>query len=185
MLFMQTNAKVYRAVKFSRQLLQYPRVTFVDAIMGRFLLNLMTHMVVFYLLMTGIHYIWDIDVSLDVSAIMTSLAMAAVLGLGFGCMNCFLMWFFPVWESFWIVLTRPLLLMSTVIYTFEDVPWQHQDKLWWNPLIHIIGLMRRGFYPSYEAEYVSVLYVFGLGLVLLAMGMVLLYRWNRILLRRV
>lgn len=184
LLFMQTNNRVARSLRFSRQLLKYPRVTFIDAIIGRFLVYLITHLMVFYTLMTGIHVLFGLDVHLNVGAIALSITMAATLGLGFGCLNCFAMSFLPVWENIWTILTRPLLLLSTVIYTFEEVPWQYQDVVWYNPLIHIIGMMRRGFYPSYDARYVTPVYVFAIALTCLAFGLVMLYRWNKTLVNR-
>ena len=183
-MFMKTNMKVAKSIHFSRQLLKYPRVTFIDAIIGRLIVNSLTMLIVFYVLMTGIHLAFNIDAILDVSAIVVSILLAIFLGLGLGCMNCFLMTIYPVYESIWVMFTRPLLLLSTVIYIFEEVPWRYQDVVWYNPLIHIIGLMRRGFYPSYDAAYVSELYVFSIGLITLAIGMVLLYRWNKFILNR-
>lgn len=184
MLFMQTNTRISRCLRYSRQLLKYPRVTFIDAIAARFIVYLITHLMVFYTLMIGIHLLFDLDAHLDFPAIGLAIAMAATLGLGVGCLNCFLISYIPIWENLWTIVTRPLLLLSTVIYTFEEVPWQFQDYVWYNPLVQIIGLMRRGFYPSYDAAYVSPVYVFGFALAPMALGLVLLYRWNRTLMNR-
>lgn len=182
--FMQTNMRVAKCLRYSRQLLKYPRVTFVDAIIARFIVYVITHLMVFYVLMTGIHVAFGLPVLLDIQAIALALTLAATLGLGVGCLNCFLMSFFPIWENIWAIMTRPLLLLSTVIYTYEEIPWQFQDVIWYNPLVQIIGLMRRGFYPTYEANYASVVYVFAVALAPMALGMVLLYRWNRVLMNR-
>lgn len=183
-LAMQANVKTAKSLRYSRQLLKYPRVTFVDAIASRFILHIFTQLIVFLTLMSGIHYFFSIDPILNMGAIFISLSMAAILGLGAGCLNCFLMNFFPVWENIWAVLTRPLLLLSTVIYIFEEVPWRYQDVVWFNPFVHIIGMMRRGFYGDYDATYVSPAYVFGIGLSLMAIGMLCMYRWNKVLINR-
>ncbi len=184
MLFMQTNKRIARSLRYSKKLLKYPRVTFVDAIAARFIVYLITHLVVFYVLMTGLHIGFDLDVHLNIPAIALALTMAATLGLGVGCLNCFLMSFFPIWEKVWSMMTRPLMLLSTVIYIFEEVPWRFQDIVWYNPLIHIVGVMRKGFYPSYDAQYASPLYVFAFALIPMALGMTMLYRWNRVLVNR-
>ena len=52
--------------------------------------------------------------------------------------------------------------MSGMFYTFESLPPQAQAMLWCNPLIHVVGLMRVGFYAGYEPIYVSPLYVLGI-----------------------
>ena len=110
--------------------------------------------------------------------------LAALLGLGIGVINCYLSAVFPVWDQAWSILNRPMFLLSTIFFVFEDVPWQFQGVLWYNPLIHIIGLMRRGFYPTYDAAYVSVSYVLAVSLIPLALGLVVLNRYSREILNR-
>jgi capsular polysaccharide transport system permease protein len=51
--------------------------------------------------------------------------------------------------------------------------------LWFNPLVHVVGQMRRGFYPTYEGAYVSPGYVLGLSAVCLLAGLLLLGRYHR------
>jgi len=181
-IYLETSGKVTQSLQFSRQLLQYPAVKYTDAILARFLLAVLTRLMVFYVVMTGIIVAFDLPAILDVPAILTSLAMAAALGLGVGCMNCFLKSMFPIWDQLWKVLTAPMFIISTIFYTFEFVPAQYRYYLWYNPLVHIVGLMRRGFYPTYDATYVSETYVFGISLTLLAFALVLLHRWHRFIL---
>ena len=73
-----------------------------------------------------------------------------LVGLGFGTMNCVIYGFWPTWRHIWNVLTKPLFLMSGMFYTFDSLPPQAQAVLWYNPLVHGIGLTRSGFYSGYE-----------------------------------
>ena len=57
------------------------------------------------------------------------------------------------------MINRPALLVSCIFYTFEDLPETLAYWLWFNPLVHIIGMMRVGFYPTYSGSYISVPYV--------------------------
>ena len=57
------------------------------------------------------------------------------------------------------MLTKPLFIISGMFYTFESLPPQAQAVLWYNPLLHAVGLMRSGFYGGYDAYYVSPGYV--------------------------
>lgn len=79
----------------------------------------------------------------------------------------------------WGIFMKPFFLLSCIFFMFDDVPQPYQDWLWWNPLIHVIGQMRRAFYPQYAGDYVSYTYVFGLGLGLFALGLALLVRYHR------
>ena len=178
-LFMQSSNRVAAAITYSRQLLRYPGVRYTDAIVARFLVVVLTQLMVFYIVMIGIHVGFDIKPILNLPAITTSLALSALLGLGIGVLNCYLFSVIPVWNSLWAIVTRPLFLLSTVIYSFEQVPRQYQDVVWFNPLIHVIGLMRRGFYPIYDAPYASPLYVLGFAMIPLAFGLIFLNRHYR------
>ena len=50
--------------------------------------------------------------------------------------------------------------------------------------MHILGLMRVGFYSTYTASYVNEIYVLGVSLGLIAMGQILLGRYHRDILNR-
>ncbi|WP_240517548.1 ABC transporter permease [Paracoccus salipaludis] len=94
----------------------------------------------------------------------------------------FLMMRFPVWERAWSILSRPLFLMSGIFYTYELMPKVVQDVLWWNPVLHLVGLMRRGIYVVYPADYVSESYVIAVSLLTLVSGLLLMWRRYRDLL---
>ena len=51
--------------------------------------------------------------------------------------------------------------------------------MWYNPLVHVVGQMRSGFYPYYDAPYVSPAYVFAISLICFALGLVMLRRYAR------
>jgi capsular polysaccharide transport system permease protein len=178
-----TNA-VSRSLVFSSSLLFYPGVTYIDAILARFLVNLLTCLLISYLVFGGILLLFETRAVLDAPSIILSLSLAALLGLGIGCLNIYLFSSFPLWESLWGILTFPLLIMSSVFYTFETLPAQVQDLLWYNPLVHIIGIMRRGFYPTYDAAWASPTYVLAFSLVPLVIGLFLLRRYHSDILNR-
>jgi len=181
-LYISLSVKISQAIRFSRPLLAYPSVTYTDAIIARLLLTLLTQVMVFYIIMTGIHLVYDVRTVLDLPAILLAFSMATALGLGVGVMNCFLMSIMPVWENIWQIVNRPLFLLSMVLYIYEDMPSYVQKYLWYNPVGHMTGVMRTGFYPTYDATYVSVTYVFGVAAVLITAGLILLGRYHRLIL---
>ncbi|WP_093993430.1 ABC transporter permease [Flavimaricola marinus] len=166
--------KTQSALNYSRPLLAYPGVTWLDAVLARFFLNLITGATVSAVLFTGILTFVDTQTVLDIGPILTGMGMAACLGLGVGTLNCVLFGLFPIWRQLWGVATRPLFLASGILFLYEDLPSIAQDILWWNPLIHVVGWTRTGFYTTYHASYVSLTYCFGLGLGLLALGLIFL-----------
>jgi capsular polysaccharide transport system permease protein len=164
------------AISSNRGLLTYPVVTALDAVLAKFLLNLMTQVVIGVILFVGIIQVVDVHVNLDLGAASLAMLLAALLGLGVGTLNCVLFGFFPTWKNVWSVATRPLLFVSGVLHTFEAAPPTLQKILWWNPIVHIVGEMRAGFYGTYDTSYVSIPYVLVVALSTFVIGAYLLRR---------
>ena len=173
-----------RAINFSKPLLKYPAVTWLDAVLARFLLTSLTGIVIAIVLLTGILSVIDSHTTVNMVPVVEAFALAMLLGLGVGVTNCALMGLFPLWDVAWSIITRPLFLASAIIYIYEDLPPVAKEILWYNPLIHITGLMRRGFYSTYTAAHVTPLYPLFFGLAFLALGLLLLGRYHREILNR-
>lgn len=183
-MYQQLTGEIGRCINFSRALLFYPAVTWVDAVLARFTLAVLTHVVVMTLLFTGLLISTDTRAQLDISAITEAIALTAFLGLGVGTLNCVLFGLFDAWMQVWSIINRPLFFISGTFFLYEDMPTSLQDILWWNPLLHLTGLMRRGFYSTYEASYVSIPYVCAVSGICLFFGVMLLGRFHRTILNR-
>lgn len=179
MAYMDVSSKMSLALRFSKQLLFYPGVTYTDALIARFLLSAMTSIMIGVILFPMIIMVYDLNVIVNVGAIALGYTVAFALGIGIGTINCFLLSVFPIWERAWAILNRPLFIISGVIFLFDTVPLPYRDWMWWNPLVHPIGLVRRGIYSTYDANYVSLIYVFAVSGVSLALGLLLLRRYHR------
>ncbi|WP_245243007.1 ABC transporter permease [Pararhodobacter sp. SW119] len=182
--FVVLGGQVGHALIFSKPLLRFPRVTWVDAILARFLLNMTVVFAVTILILSGIMIVEDIRTVLGWGPILQAMSLAAALGLGVGCLNAYLFMRFPVWQQIWSIITRPLFLISGVIIIYEDMPQMAQNILWYNPILHLTGMMRDGFYPMYRPDYISTTYL-GICIMLpMTFGLLLLRRYHRELLNR-
>lgn len=179
MLFNDVANKMATSINFSRALLAYPVVTFFDALAARFLLNILTHLMVSYLVFFSLIVVFGARAELNLPVILLGYGMAAFLGAGVGTLNCYLMTAFPVWERSWQIATRPLFIISGIFFTYDSMPASAQHIAWYNPLLHMIGVARGGFYGSYRADYVSVPLVLACGIIPLFLGMLLLWRHHR------
>jgi capsular polysaccharide transport system permease protein len=182
LIYTTLSGRVATALLFSRSLLAYPAVTFADAILARFVLNAATQALVAYLVFGGILTVFETQTVLTPGPIFASFGLVAVLALGVGTLNCWLFARFPAWQTIWSILTRPLFLISGVFFTLDEVPEPYRDWLWWNPLNHVVGLLRAGLYPGYRADYAEPLYVLAVALVPLVLGLLMLRREARDLL---
>lgn len=178
-LYSDLAQKTASAVRFSKPLLGYPVISIMDALVARFCLNLLTQLFVFLSVISVILFSEDTRAQLHFPSLLNGLAMAAGLGFGIGAVNCGLFSVFPVWERLWVILNRPLFLVSGVLFLVDNLPDPIDFYLSLNPLVHIIGEVRRGFFPGYEAKYVSVIYVYALALVCLFLGLLILHHVDR------
>ena len=175
-MFNSLSQKIARSVQFSRPFMAYPCVTFMDMIAARLLLNGLTDIVVMGIVLLGIMTIYDLPLWIDLGELALSLALTILLAVGIGSLNCFVMTSFPVYERIWSIVTRPLFLVSGVFFTFESLPRLAQDVLWYNPLIHVVGMTRQSLYPTYNGDYISSGYVALIGSITLSFGLLLLVR---------
>lgn len=183
-LYQTLSLTISRALTFSRPLLMYPVVTWADAVLARLILNLLTGLLVAYLLLTGILAATDTRAVLQIGPIVESMTLATLLGLGVGVFNCALGGLYPTYEIFWSIATRPLFIVSGVLFIYEDMPRNVREILWYNPLMHVTGRMRAGVFPNYDPLYVSPTYVIAISLITLFLGLLLLGRYHRHILNR-
>ena len=178
MLYQSVSSKVGTAIQFSRPLLAYPSVTYADAIFARLILEVMTQIVVGFLILTVIIAWTGEYVKLDFGKISMAVLMATAVGAGIGLLNSFLTVMIPIWVTVWAVLNRPMFLISGIFFLVDPLSERYRDVLLLNPLVHIISEMRSGFYVTYDAVYVSPLYVFVFAILPAVLGLILLHRYH-------
>lgn len=183
-LFSNVSRGVAGAVRSNKGLLNYPVVTVLDAVFAKFVLAFMTMLVVAVLTFGGIILVTGVHVTLDPGALALGFVLAGFFGLGVGAVNCVLFGLYPTWSNIWSVLTKPLFIISAIFFTYESVPPSFQHILWWNPLVHVIALMRAGLYGAYDPQFVSIPYVLGVSGALFGAGAYLLRRHASLLLER-
>lgn len=176
--------KLASALRFSRPLLAYPAVTFMDAVLARFILNAATHLVIAMMVLGGILLLFETATILRPAPIALAFAMTGALAFGIGVFNCLMLTAFPVWDRLWQIVSRPLFIISGIFFVLEDVPRVFRDILWFNPLIHVTAEIRRGIYVTYEPGWVSPIYVFAVALVPAVLGALLLRRHHSELLQK-
>ena len=165
-----------RAVKSNSGLLTYSVVTTLDAIFAKYIFSVVTMFLISLVLYPTVILFFHVPVNLDLGAITVAFFLSSLLGLGIGTLNCVLFGFFPTWNNIWRVLTRPLFFLSGVLFLYESMPPVVQRVLWWNPVVHVISLMRSGFYSEYDPQFISYSYVIGIALGSFLVGGYLLRR---------
>lgn len=172
------TANVGMAVRYSAPLLAYPAVTYVDAVLARAILHVMTQIIVGLIIFVGIVQFEGLTLTIDPGALVNAILMVAVLGFGVGMLNSFLMSMFPIWVSIWAIINRPMVILSGVLFNIDGLPAAYRELLYYNPVVHLISAFRGAIYATYDAAMVSPLYVYAWGGGLTFIGFVLMYRYH-------
>ncbi|MCV6825650.1 MULTISPECIES: ABC transporter permease [Halocynthiibacter] len=180
--YTEVSQKLAAALRFSRPLLFYPTVTFWDAICARLILTVLTNAVVMIVIFYALISLETGSPNLRPIHLLNAFLMTTALGFGVGVMNCFLIMASPLWERLWGIANKPLFIISGVLFLIDDVPDKYADLLAFNPIVHIVGEARKGIYSNYTGNYVNSIFVYGLSMTLLALGIMLLRRFHKHLL---
>lgn len=178
-IYMMVSSQTAAAIRFSKPLLSYPAMTFLDALLARFILGVLTHMLVMVVVLYGIVQIYDLKLILDWGAICNALAMAVAFAFAVGVANCYLTSNYPLWERIWAILNRPMFILSGILFIPEIVPVRFRDWFMLNPLANITSEMRRGFYSTYDAVYVNATYVYIVSTIVTIFGLLFLLRYYK------
>lgn len=184
MLYTGVSAKIAQSIQYSRPLLAYPALTFTDALLARFLLNTITQLLVMLIVIGGIIIVYNLRPIIDWHSLFLGLAMMLALTASVGIMNCYLTSSFPIWTQVWSVITRPLFILSGILFIPENVPERFRDWFMLNPVTHVVSQVRKGFFITYDAVYVQPLYVFIVSCVLGIFGMLFLLKNYQLILQR-
>lgn len=175
-LYSAVAATVANSLQANRGLLTYPVVTILDTILARWILETLTNIVIALVLFTGIFWIYDLHLILRYDRLIQAFGVASLLGLGVGTLNCVLFFYFPIWRNIWSILNRPMFLISAVMFTFDSLPPDVRAWMHYNPLIHVVGEARVGFFGTYRGDYVNLPYVLGFSAALFLLGAILIQR---------
>ncbi|MCW1931508.1 ABC transporter permease [Pararhodobacter zhoushanensis] len=183
-MFRSNSGMIAKSLSYSKALLSYPGVTWMDAVLARLILNTLVTVAVTVLILTGIILYEGLTLIIDWPMAILSMALSALLGFGIGVLNCYLFERVVIWSNIWGIMSAPLMIISGVILLYEDLPSEAQTYMWYNPLIHITGMMREAFYSTYQPNYISVTYVVLFSLIPLVVGLLLLRKHHLYLLNR-
>lgn len=173
MLFQRTASRAVKAIESNKGLLFYPLVRPLDLIIARSMLEIATLLVVFVVLL-GANGFWRESFAID-SAFQTwcGLMLAGALGASLGLVLCSLSAFSQTVERLHGPLMRPLFWTSGLFFTANDLPSALREVFLFNPALHVVEIVRDGWFASYTARYASANYVIAwiLGLTFLGLSL--------------
>ena len=170
-IFRTISGMTATSIRFNQALLTYPNVTPMDTAWARFGLQFLTSTLITIVILAAL-LAWQGDwYALRPIYLIQAVLLAAVLGLGIGMLNAVLFSFSSTWERIYGILTQPLFIVSGIFYLVDLLPPEVRDPLHWNPVVHLVAIMRKGVFASYEAPQANPLYVFAIAAFCLVPGL--------------
>ncbi|MDM1022214.1 ABC transporter permease [Acinetobacter sp. VNK23] len=160
-MFRQISTQALNAVSANKGLFSYRPVKPIDTLLARSFLELFLHFAAYIFFMVILLW-FGLPMSIDaIPQLLGYWGILFVLTLGLGLIFLVIGDISPEINKFIVTFFFILYLFSGVIYTIHIIPPAYQPYLLWNPLVHILELMRHAVAPTYPlAIGVSLSYVF-------------------------
>lgn len=174
-LYSKMAAYLMSSIVSNRALLNLPPVKPFDVFVSRAILEGSTYLLVGFLLLVGL-FLTGVSEAIPRDPVNLIGAIAAILcfGFGFGLINSVILSYVPNWSTIFTIVLGPLYLLSGIFFLIDEIPSPFRDYLLYNPLLHLVGWFRSGFYPHYSTAYIDRAYALKWAITALVLGLGLL-----------
>jgi len=172
-------APIPQAIIANGALLNYPQVKPFDTILARYILEMWLHSIASCWLFLSLWWLAGIVPTFpDPMLCIQAMAVAMLLSLAIALPLAVYGTFHEGITKMVGILSQPLMILSAILYSMNDLPTKARYILSWNPIVHIIESFRHGAFGTKLFVGHSLLYPAYVGLVLLGFGFVA-YHANR------
>ncbi len=169
--FKKTSSSLMNTFKANKSLLTHVIIKEIDTIIARLILIAATHILIMTIFYSGLMMLDLAKPPCYPEEMIYSFFSVMLFGLGFGTVNSVIISFWDSWSKVENILTRPLFFLSGIFYIPSNLPPEVIRILKWNPILHSIEWMRRGYYANYKSDILDIPYVIGLGVGLTFLGL--------------
>lgn len=176
--FAKLLPQIGAAVNANKALFAYRQVTAIDPIITRIIIEVVTFIVVYILVLSGMAWLGFSVWPDDLLALIAASSLFVVLAIGLGLLLCSAVTYWQDTEKLLAMVMTPMFFISGIFYCATMIP----PNLWylfsWNPIFHLIELSRDAFFSTYSTPVGSWSYVSFLALIVFALGL-MTFRINR------
>jgi capsular polysaccharide transport system permease protein len=159
LLFRETLSKSLSAIPANKSLLFYPQIRPLDLIIARSSLEIVTLVTVFVIIMGG-HSLYVSELRIDnLLHVLLGFMLASLLGAALGIFFSSLSVYSNMVDRIVPLMMRPLFFISGLFFTANELPAQVREILVWNPVLHVVELVRDGWFNTYHAQYIDFSYL--------------------------
>lgn len=155
-LFRDPMTQMQGAIRQNKSLFSFPQVTTFDVIIARGILEVLILSGVFIFLLFVVS-LWGFEIRIERPlGVLAACSLLIMLGMGAGFIFASLSPVLPsIQQISGALLGRPLFLSSGLFFTAESVPAHVREYLLYNPIMHILELLRSAFFFQFETTHGS------------------------------
>lgn len=175
---------VSTSVRRNKPLYAFRQVQPISAVITAGFLEFSIKVIVVALLILAM-YLMDTEVSIHDPLLLIGLFLLLwVFSISIGLMFAIAAAFVPEVDKIKSMLTRPLMFISCVFFSLQDLPDEFWPYLTWNPLVHFNELARYACFESYGQKGVSLSFLIEVTIVSLFLSLSMYHiTWKKVLSR--
>lgn len=177
-LFSKLMPQLANAVQANKSLFTYRQVSIIDPLVTRLIIEVVTYVLVFCIILAVMAWI-GINVEMqDFLAFLLVNVLLISLALGMGILLCVATAYWEDTGKIVAMAMMPMFMISGIFFTGTMIPQKYHYLFDWNPIFHIIELIRQAMFVSYTSPIGDWQYVAFCALVANAAGL-MLYQISR------
>lgn len=145
----------------------------LGSVIGAFITFLITLLILF-----GVAIVTGVVFTYNIIYVIVPFVLVFFLVLGIGLTLATIVIFFRDFQHLWGVFLSLLMWSSAIFYPAEIIPEQFSFVLMYNPVFHIIDMLRNAVLYATPPTFFQITYVLGLAIFFLILGIILLYKYQ-------
>ncbi len=176
--FSKLLPQLAQAISANKPLFAYRQVTAIDPIITRLIIEAVTFVVVYTVILIVMAWMGFEVWPHDLLALLGINTLLLILGTGIGLIMCSAVAHWEDSSKILAMVMTPMFFISGIFFCATMIPSQYWYLFDWNPIFHVIELSRDAMFASYTTPVGSWKYVGMCALVSVSVGL-MLYQVNR------
>lgn len=169
--FRHASGFIGMALESNTPLFSYPRVRELDAAVARLVLDTITSIMIATFVFSFLYFAFGSPPPHDLGRMFIAYFGLGLLAFGVGLNIAALQRRFNMTGHVYNMLMAPAFILSGVIFSLQNLPYELRGFIVWNPIIHGVESFRAGYLPGYPTYHIDIPYLYFVGLILTALGM--------------
>jgi capsular polysaccharide transport system permease protein len=170
-LFRHIVDRAMSAFSANKGLYAYKQVKPVDTIIARVLTEILITIIIMILfVLFGLYFNFDLNIQ-SLGMLIFTFIWLILFGLSFGLFIAVIGVFFDSFQKVVKLVLSPLMFVSAIFYSMQDIPQTLQEILYYNPLVHFMEMLHANYFYSLTDDFVNYQYMLIWTVIPLFMGL--------------